>query len=51
MAAEYLTIQEAARQVRCNPWTIWRLCRLGIVPSIRVGTRPNSGPYRIAVAD
>lgn len=47
----YLTIRQCAAEVSTSTWTIWKLCRLGVIPSIRVGTKPGSGHYRITQAD
>jgi hypothetical protein len=43
----YLTIKECAADVSVSAWAVWKACRLGYLPSIRVGTKPNSGVYRI----
>lgn len=51
MSDEYLTLQEAAADVRVNSWTIWRLARERIIPSIRVGVKPGTGHYRIRRVD
>jgi len=49
--AEYLSVREAAEELGVSHWVIWSACRHGSLPSIRPGTRPGSGFYRIKRSD
>lgn len=47
VSADWISIREAAAEVRCHPWTLWKCCRLGLLRSYRFGTKPGAGTYRI----
>lgn len=38
---KYLTVQEAAHEFGLNPETLYRWCRKGVVPHVRVGPAPG----------
>jgi len=43
---DFFTPEEVARMLLFSPQTVWRWCRLGLIPSVRVGRF-----YRIPVED
>lgn len=43
---EFFTPEEVARMLLFSSQTVWRWCRLGLIPCVRVGRF-----YRISVAD
>lgn len=47
--SDYLSISQAHAELAgvVTRWQIWKLCNAGVIPSVRLGLRPNSGPYAI----
>lgn len=43
---DFFTPEEVGRMLLFNPQTVWRWCRLGLIPSVRVGRF-----YRISLED
>lgn len=46
---DFLSISEAHAEVAgvVTRWQVWKLCRAGVIPTVRLGLRPDSGPYGI----
>lgn len=50
-AGDLYTVEEAASRLRVSAGVIYKLCRLGDLPAMRIGDAKGRGVWRIAEGD